>query len=60
MLREEKISRPRFFLFFLTGLLLTVLLAAAPDRRPVAAAIAPEVREGDIIFHSPPTTKAWG
>lgn len=52
MLREEKISRPRFFLFFLTGLLLTVLLAAAPDRRPVAAAIAPEVREGDIIFHA--------
>lgn len=52
MLREEKISRPRFFLFFLTGLLLAVLLAAAPDRRPVAAAIAPEVREGDIIFHA--------
>ncbi|AMD91194.1 YiiX family permuted papain-like enzyme [Desulfovibrio fairfieldensis] len=52
MLREEKISRPRFFLFFLTGLLLAVLLAAMPDRRPVAAAIAPEVREGDIIFHA--------
>lgn len=51
MLREEKISRPRFFLFFLTGLLLVVLLAAMPDRRPVAAATAPEVREGDIIFH---------
>lgn len=52
MLREEKISRPRFFLFFLTGLLLVVLLAAMPDRRPVAAATAPEVREGDIIFHA--------
>ena len=52
MLREEKISRPRFFLFFLTGLLLAVMLAAMPDRRPVAAAIAPEVREGDIIFHA--------
>lgn len=52
MLREEKISRPHFFLFFLTGLLLVVLLAAMPDRRPVAAATAPEVREGDIIFHA--------
>lgn len=48
----EKMPRPRFSLFFLTGLLLAVLLAAMTDRRPVAAAPAPEVREGDIIFHA--------
>lgn len=48
----EKMPQPRFSLFFLTGLLLAVLLAAMPDRRPVAAATAPEVREGDIIFHA--------
>lgn len=43
---------PRFSLFFLTALLPAVPLAAMPDRRPVAAATAPEAREGDIIFHA--------
>lgn len=55
MLREEKISRPRFFLFFLTGLLLTVLLAAAPDRRPLRP--HPRRRPGrETSFFTPPHT----
>ena len=51
-MKKKYRGRVSFFLFFLTGLLLVVLLAAMPARRPVAAATAPEVREGDIIFHA--------